>query len=321
MIMALVVMASASFSSLSAKDNNPKKDKIQQAPAQVVLKSTSDSLSYAVGKASTLGLMEYLQQQYQVDTAYMADVIAGYKETMKRCGDPHYKAYNAGVQVAITAMERILPGTQSQFEGTKDSITIDLFNAGFLSTLQNDNTVCTMDQAKKMFETRLKTDKEKADAAYKAENNKWLADNKSKEGVETTASGLQYKALRKGNGPIPKKEEKVTVKYEGKTIDGNIFDSSYTRTPQTATFRCDQVIKGWTEALTMMPVGSKWELYIPSDLAYGDRQAGKIKPYSTLIFTVELEGIESPKPAAKVTTQSVAKPTIQAAKKASAKKK
>lgn len=321
MIIALVVMASASFSTLSAKDNNPKKDKIQPAPAQVVLKSASDSLSYAAGKTSTQGLMEYLQQQYQVDTAYIADVIAGYKETMKRCGDPHYKAYNAGVQVAITAMERILPGTQNQFEGTKDSVTIDLFNAGFLSTLQNDNTICTMDQAKTLFETRLKADKEKANAAYKAENDKWLADNKSKDGVETTASGLQYKVLTKGNGPIPKKEDKVTVKYEGKTIDGNIFDSSYKRTPQTTTFRCDQVIKGWTEALTMMPVGSKWELYIPSDLAYGERQAGQIKPYSTLIFTVELEGIEAPKPVAKTATSPATKPVVKSTKKTTAKKK
>ncbi|MCI1282905.1 MAG: FKBP-type peptidyl-prolyl cis-trans isomerase [Prevotella sp.] len=320
-LMALVVMTGASFSTLSAKDNHPQKGKTQQAPAQVVLKSASDSLSYAAGKASTIGLMEYLQQQYQVDTTYMADVIAGYKETLKRCGDPHYKAYNAGVQVATMAMERILPGTQSQFEGTGDSITIDLFNAGFLSTLQNDASVYTLDQARNVFETRMKGDKAKADAANKAKNDQWLAENKTKEGVQTTASGLQYKVLRKGNGPIPKKEDKVTVKYEGKTIDGKVFDSSYKRTPQTSTFPCNQVIKGWTEALTMMPVGSKWELYLPADLAYGERQAGQIKPYSTLIFTVELEGIEAPKPAAPATTQPATKQPAKTATKTIAKKK
>jgi len=100
--------------------------------------------------------------------------------------------------------------------------------------------------------------------------------------------------LVEGTGAQPKAEEEVEVKYEGKLIDGTVFDSSYKRNPQTAKFRCNQVIKGWTEALTMMPVGSKWELYIPQELAYGDRQAGKINPYSTLIFTVELLDIVQP---------------------------
>ena len=86
--------------------------------------------------------------------------------------------------------------------------------------------------------------------------------------------------------------DEVTVKYEGRLIDGTVFDSSYERKEQTNTFRPTQVIKGWTEALLMMPVGSKWELYIPYDLAYGERQAGKIKPYSTLVFTVEVVGVK-----------------------------
>ena len=89
------------------------------------------------------------------------------------------------------------------------------------------------------------------------------------------------------------KEDNVTVKYEGKMIDGTVFDSSYKRKPDTTSFRPDQVIKGWTEALCMMPEGSKWELYIPQELAYGERQAGNIKPYSTLIFTVEVVSVET----------------------------
>jgi FKBP-type peptidyl-prolyl cis-trans isomerase FklB len=111
--------------------------------------------------------------------------------------------------------------------------------------------------------------------------------------------------LTAGTGETPKATDKVTVKYEGKLIDGTVFDSSYKRNPQTSSFKCNEVIKGWTEALTMMPVGSKWELYIPQELAYGERPAGKIKPYSTLIFTVELEGIESEKkPEAKTETKT-----------------
>ena len=108
----------------------------------------------------------------------------------------------------------------------------------------------------------------------------------------TLPSGLQYKVLREGNGAIPKLDDNVVVKYEGTLIDGTKFDSSYDRNPQTTTFKPTQVIKGWTEALTMMPVGSKWMLFIPENLAYGERQAGKIPAYSTLIFTVELEEIK-----------------------------
>ena len=112
----------------------------------------------------------------------------------------------------------------------------------------------------------------------------------------TLASGLQYKELVKGTGEVPQAGAEVTVKYEGRLIDGTVFDSSYNRGGAgTSKFRTNQVIKGWTEALQMMPVGSKWELYIPQNLAYGDRKAGKIAPYSALVFTVELVAVEQPK--------------------------
>ena len=119
----------------------------------------------------------------------------------------------------------------------------------------------------------------------------FLKENGKKKDVVTTKSGLQYKVLVKGEGEIPTATQRVKVNYEGHLIDGTEFDSSYKRNEPT-TFACNQVIKGWTEALTLMPVGSKWELYIPQELAYGDRESGKIPPYSTLIFTVELLSIE-----------------------------
>ena len=132
-------------------------------------------------------------------------------------------------------------------------------------------------------------------AEYKAENEKFLADNKTKEGVKTTASGLQYKVIKEGKGEIPTETSRVKVHYKGTLIDGTEFDSSYKRN-EPATFGVNQVIKGWTEALKLMPVGSKWELYIPQELAYGDRQTGgQIKPFSTLIFEVELLDIEKDK--------------------------
>ncbi|QNE39250.1 FKBP-type peptidyl-prolyl cis-trans isomerase [Hymenobacter sp. NBH84] len=122
----------------------------------------------------------------------------------------------------------------------------------------------------------------------KAEGEAFLAENKNKPGVTTLPSGLQYEVLTEGNGPKPTPSSSVTTHYHGTLINGNVFDSSYQR-GQPATFGVNQVIAGWTEALQLMPEGSKWRLYIPSDLAYGKRGAGRdIGPDSTLVFDVEL---------------------------------
>ncbi|WDP89588.1 MAG: FKBP-type peptidyl-prolyl cis-trans isomerase [Desulfobacter sp.] len=118
--------------------------------------------------------------------------------------------------------------------------------------------------------------------------NKFLEENIKNEGVKATESGLQYKVITEGSGKKPAATDTVETHYEGKTLDGVIFDSSYKR-GQTATFPLNGVIKGWTEALQLMAEGSKYELYIPSELAYGPTgSGGTIEPYSTLIFTVEL---------------------------------
>ena len=133
---------------------------------------------------------------------------------------------------------------------------------------------------------------EKKYGANKTAGEKFLAENKTKAGVVTTPSGLQYKVITKGTGAIPADTCKVKVNYKGTLIDGTEFDSSYKR-KEPATFRVNQVIKGWTEALKLMPVGSKWELYVPYELAYGSRETGgQIKPFSTLIFEIELLSIE-----------------------------
>src|SRR6202041_2945672 len=116
---------------------------------------------------------------------------------------------------------------------------------------------------------------------------KFLAENKTKEGVKTTDSGLQYKVLTEGSGKSPTASDTVVCHYRGTLLDGTEFDSSYKR-GQPATFPVSGVIKGWTEAVQLMPVGSKWQLFIPPDLAYGDRGQGPIGPNSTLIFEVEL---------------------------------
>jgi FKBP-type peptidyl-prolyl cis-trans isomerase len=141
---------------------------------------------------------------------------------------------------------------------------------------------------------------EKASAANKTEGEAFLAANKAKEGVVTLPSGLQYKILKEGTGPKPALTDMVVCNYKGTLINGTEFDSSYKR-GQPATFPVAGVIKGWTEALQLMPVGSKWQLFVPSNLAYGERGTGNdIGPHATLIFEVELMSIqEKPKEPAK----------------------
>lgn len=133
---------------------------------------------------------------------------------------------------------------------------------------------------------------EKSAGKNKKEGEDFLAKNKSKQGVMSTASGLQYKVISAGTGAKPSASDTVTVHYEGKLLDGTVFDSSYKR-KEPATFPLNGVIPGWTEALQLMPTGSKYELYLPSQLAYGERGAGgDIGPNAVLIFTVELISIQ-----------------------------
>ena len=153
-----------------------------------------------------------------------------------------------------------------------------------------------MDALKKLqVEVRQKQETERKELGDKnlKEGQEFLAANKTKDGVVTLPSGLQYKILTKGNGPKPTANDTVVCQYRGTLIDGTEFDSSYKR-GQPATFPVSRVIKGWTEALELMPVGSKWQLFVPPDLAYGDRGAGNlIGPNATLIFEVEVVSIQA----------------------------
>jgi FKBP-type peptidyl-prolyl cis-trans isomerase FklB len=177
-----------------------------------------------------------------------------------------------------------------------------LFYKGFADALLKDSSVFKQETAEQYFKNKQIADKaakeEKLYGANRDAGRKFLAENAKKEGVITLPSGLQYKVLVQGDGPVPAIDEKVKVKYEGRLVDGTVFDASAKHGDNPIEFKPNQVIKGWTEALTMMPVGSKWQLYIPYELAYGDRDSGQIKPFSALIFDVELVGIDRPQPQA-----------------------
>lgn len=293
LIIALALTAGALFNTADAVGKKKKDKTKSKAKVETVeLKTAADSLSYAVGMVRTDGLLPYLQQSLGVDTAYMADFINGYKDAMAKGFDDRNKAYYAGEQIAQMVSQRMLPFLKEEFAGRPDSLDADVFNHGFIAALEKNGTVMPEATAKSYFETAFRQAVDDRNAATKKAGEDFLAANKQKPGVVTLPSGLQYKVLVKGDGEVATEKDEVVVKYEGRLIDGTVFDSSYERKEQTNTFRPNQVIKGWTEALLMMPVGSKWELYIPYDLAYGERQAGKIKPYSALVFTVEMVGVK-----------------------------
>lgn len=282
------------FATTMSAANKNKINKKNKATANVVtLTSRADSLSYASGLFSTGHLMEYLKGQYGLTESDLAAFVQGFKDARLKQGDKAFSAYNAGVAVFGTVQNQVLPTTRNAFKDSSDSLSLDPFYQGFVAGVLKDSTLFTFDNAEKYFSDFYKANEERKQAVIKSENEKWLKDNATKEGVKTTASGLQYKVITEGNGAIPKANDMVTVKYVGRTIDGTEFDNSYKRNPQETTFGASQVIKGWTEALTMMPVGSKWQLFIPAELAYGaSSPTPAIKPYSTLIFDVELVRIE-----------------------------
>jgi FKBP-type peptidyl-prolyl cis-trans isomerase FklB len=299
-ILALALVASASLYTAAAASK--KKAKKQKAPVvmPVQLNNGSDTLSYVAGMSVTNGLVPYLVQQKGIDTTYMADFVRGMKELFDAGTDPKMKAYAAGLEIASQLRDRMLPGMKRDFTDTPDSIIDAVVFRGFTDALLNDTTLFKQDAAESLFKTLQQTNKEakieKLWGPNRDAGKKFLAENAKKEGVVTLPSGLQYKVLVKGEGEIPQVSEKVFVNYEGRLVDGTVFDASSKHGSKPSEFRPNQVIKGWTEALTMMPVGSKWQLYIPYELGYGEQEAGTIKPFSTLIFDVELVGIDKPKP-------------------------
>ena len=276
----LVLAATAVLSSCTA-----------QAP-KANLANEVDSLSYAIGLARTEGLDQYLAQQ-GIDSTQMAMFIKGFNEGARKIGKDD-AAYMAGLQIGQMVSKQWVEGFNRQIFGNDSTMTLSRENmlAGFLTGVAKVKGAMTKEEAQEYMTKQMDTIKEKAIAEKYADNKaageKFLAENKEKEGVITLPSGLQYKVIKEGKGAKPTETDRVKVNYRGTLIDGKEFDSSYKRN-EPATFRANQVIKGWTEALTMMPVDSKWELYIPSELAYGTRETGgDIKPFSTLIFEVEL---------------------------------
>jgi FKBP-type peptidyl-prolyl cis-trans isomerase FklB len=257
------------------------------------LKTDVDTLSYALGMSQTQGLKEYLVGSLEMDTAYMADFIKGLNEGANAGDNKKKAAYYAGIQIGQQISNRMLKGINHEVFGddSTKSISLKNFMAGFVSGTTGKKGLMTVDSAQMVAQRLISVVKarelEKTYGPNKVAGEKFLAENAKKEGVKTLANGVQYKVIKEGTGAIPTDTSLVKVHYEGRLINDSIFDSSYKRGEPT-TFRANQVIKGWTEALCHMPAGSVWEVYIPQEQGYGEREQNIIKPFSALIFKIEL---------------------------------
>lgn len=256
----------------------PVTEEIQPVPA--------DSFSYAIGVAQGNGLKQYLESREGVTAPYLKYAAEGIKAFAGMTPEEVKQklAFAAGLRIGEMNRKQVIPSINQQATGKTDTAYVDeqIFNRG-LAEVITEVAALSPDSAMKVAERQMKYFTNQ----LKKTNLAWLESNREKKGVKTTESGLQYRILSKGEGPVASDTDEVEVHYEGTLIDGKIFDSSYKRN-EPATFRCNQVIKGWTEALKIMPEGSVWELYIPYDLAYGESGSQNIPPFSTLIFKVEL---------------------------------
>jgi FKBP-type peptidyl-prolyl cis-trans isomerase FklB len=259
------------------------------------LKTDVDTLSYYFGMSRADGIINYLMFQAGVDTAYMDDFYKGFRDGIDSYS-PKDVAYLEGKKIAQLINNQWIEGLNKDLflNDSTQSVNRKAVLIGFYHGVKNPNDMTIM-QANTISQSKIAEVKEsvlsKKYAETKERNDKFLTDNKNKEGVKTTDSGLQYKIITDGSGETPKLQSKVKVNYRGTLIDGTEFDSSY-KNNAPASFYVSQLIKGWSEALMLMPVGSKWELYIPQNLAYGSNEQANIPPFSTLIFEVELVEIE-----------------------------
>ena len=261
------------------------------------LKDDVDTLSYAIGLAQTQGLKEYLTQRMGVDTTYIDEFIKGLNEAANAGDNKKKAAYYAGLQIGQQVSQQMIKGINYEVFGDDSTRTISLknFMAGFISGTTGKNGLMTIDEASQTAQSLMQSVKARVMAEkygdWKKQCEDYMAEVAKKEGIKELGDGIYYEVLTEGTGAIPADTSRVSVNYEGKLLNDTIFDSSYQRN-EPAKFMVKQVIPGWTKALTNMPVGSTWRVYIPQEQAYGERETGKILPYSCLIFKIELLGIE-----------------------------
>ena len=257
------------------------------------LSAEIDTFSYAMGVARTQGLKDYVMFRMGVDSAYYeTEFVKGLNDVANAKENAKKGAFLTGIQIGQQVATQIIPGVANDVFGENvEKFNKNNFLAGFIAGTTGKgllmHPMMAQQDAMRLIEELQNERFESEFGDNKAQGIAFLDSIAKTEGVVKTESGLCYKVITEGKGAVPTNTDKVKVHYRGTLIDGTEFDSSYSRNEPT-TFGANQVIAGWTEALTLMPVGSKWMLYIPQELAYGSRDLGQIKPFSTLVFEVEL---------------------------------
>ena len=291
-LMALVALLCVGATAATKKQRKGKK--AAKEVAERVDTVSVDTFSYLLGMANSNGLKAYLSQRMGIDTAYVEDFLKGSQQKELTEADKREKARLAGMEIREQVETQVWSNANRQIDDSVDVLNHEQFIKGFQNGIFPVDTTFSMDSAQSLVQKQMayyhKVKMEKKYGANRVAGEQFLKLNAKQDSVQTTASGLQYKVITMGTGEKPQKTDRVKVDYEGRLIDGTVFDSSYKR-GKPATFPVGQVIAGWTEALCMMPVGSKWEVYVPQELGYGDREQQKIPPFSCLVFTVELHEI------------------------------
>lgn len=291
-LMALVALLCMGATAATKKQRKGKK--AAKEVAERVDTVSVDTFSYLLGMANSNGLKAYLSQRMGIDTAYVEDFLKGFQQKELTEADKREKARLAGMEIREQVETQVWSNANRQIDDSVDVLNHEQFIKGFQNGILPVDTTFSMDSAQSLVQKQMayyhKVKMEKKYGANRLAGEQFLKLNSKQDSVQTTASGLQYKVITMGTGEIPQKTDRVKVDYEGRLIDGTVFDSSYKR-GKPATFPVGQVIAGWTEALCMMPVGSKWEVYVPQELGYGDREQQKIPPFSCLVFTIELHEI------------------------------
>lgn len=281
----LMAIAAAAIMAGSCGHKAPKAD----------LQSEADTLAYAFGLSQAEGLKQAMLQN-GVDSTMYTEFYKGLAEGAKmKADDKAQQAYLFGIQMGQILSQRMVPGINQEVYGADSTKTISMQNlmAGLLTGVNGDKGHMTPEEAQIAVERIMKSMKAEANKEVIAKADAFMKKYASnKEYKQLGNTGIYYKVIKEGNGPKPTEESAVKVNYEGKNMEGQVFDSSYER-KEPATLPLAQVIPGWKEALKAMPVGSTWEIVIPYNLAYGEQGAGdKIPAYSALVFKVELLSIE-----------------------------
>lgn len=284
-ILVVALAATLSFSAFAAKKTKKNNKKVVQ-PVMVKPVSPAD-FSYAAGVAQSSSLAQFLAQRSGVDSAHIKDFVEGLSKEVSADEAAKLRALLASIDIK-KQMPQIVQSMNQQATGKGDTTYVDatIFLKGLTEGLLKTNTL-SADSATKIEQQQY----DYYTQQLKTRNADFLKNYAKQKGVKSTPSGLLYKVIKEGDGAMPADTSEVEVHYEGKLIDGSVFDSSYKR-GETATFAVNQVIKGWSEAVKLMKVGAEYEVCLPYEIAYGERGTRGIPPYSTLIFKIELKSIK-----------------------------